>query len=212
MALPIRPRFQPFNIPGDLRPFINALDEYATDLAAATSQETTMNNTQPTPRAWQAGDIANVLCSDDVWRRATCEPHANFTDVLVWRFPDRVFRHVDDSLAKRLLTIELPDGALAGWPTLIDALRRAKATTGLGMVFGGLINQIETQTKPPKPAEPTGLGAVVEDAHEKLWIRGRNAKNYWRREDGHVAINASGPWWDWEDIDAVTILNHGVTS
>lgn len=66
-----------------------------------------------------------------------------------------------------LVVIDLPPGALAGWPTLINALELAKEKTGLGMVFGGLIEQIKRQTEDVR--EPTDPKARVTDRRENIW-------------------------------------------
>ena len=63
-----------------------------------------------------------------------------------------------------LVVLDLPNGALAGWPVVVNALRAARRDTGYHMIFDGLVDQIEVQARPPKPSEPTGLGAVVETA------------------------------------------------
>lgn len=72
---------------------------------------------------------------------------------------------------RRLVILELPDGALAGWPTLVHHLEIAKEKTGLHMVFGGLIRQINAQTREPKPEEPTDPKACVADRRENIWRR-----------------------------------------
>lgn len=74
-----------------------------------------------------------------------------------------------------------------------------------------LADQIEQQTKPAKPAEPTGLGAVVEDSRGELWVRGcecdpgDDEADWWPRHR---------LWTDkpqgWSDIDAVRVLSEGV--
>jgi hypothetical protein len=59
--------------------------------------------------------------------------------------------------------------------------------------------------KSPKPEEPTGLGAVVEDARGGRFIRDgfSNCDPNWRR--------ASFSEWVWySDIDAVKVLSEGV--
>jgi len=57
---------------------------------------------------------------------------------------------------------------------------------------------------PPRPEEPTGLGAVVEDAEGQQWVRiGRKTGNSWYRPHGTYAVYA--------EIPAVRILSEGVT-
>lgn len=56
--------------------------------------------------------------------------------------------------------------------------------------------------KPPKPDEPTGLGAVVEDAVGNWWVRHYDG---WRHCDGNSARALA-----WREIDAVRVLSEGV--
>ncbi len=58
---------------------------------------------------------------------------------------------------------------------------------------------------PPKPDEPTGLGAVVEDASGRPWVFAGD-------------VDSSGTWWynaaepeRWNEINAVRVLSEGVT-
>lgn len=59
--------------------------------------------------------------------------------------------------------------------------------------------------KPPKPVEPTGLGAVVEDADGKRWVLSADADcaNPWNEASGYDTR-------EWSDIDAVRVLSEGV--
>ena len=67
-----------------------------------------------------------------------------------------------------------------------------------------LLEQIEAQTRPPKPPEPQGLGAVVEDAAGGRWVRAAlKSGNSW-----HKPI---GTWSRYEHIDVVRVLSEGVT-
>jgi hypothetical protein len=111
------------------------------------------------------------------------------------------------------VTITLPDGARAGWPVVIDALIRAKSATGLDMTFGGLIEQIRSQTI-PKPNEPEGLGAVVEDSKGHRWVKidvHLNC-NDWTTQGAGSNQRGTGVRWDYADIDAVRILSEGATA
>jgi hypothetical protein len=56
--------------------------------------------------------------------------------------------------------------------------------------------QIEAQLPKPKPPEPTGLGAVVEDAGGGRWVR---------RQGMWCSFN------DYADLDVVRVLTEGVT-
>jgi hypothetical protein len=58
---------------------------------------------------------------------------------------------------------------------------------------------------PPKPPEPQGLGAVVEDAEGRRWVRGEHA---WTN------LGAKGIFLNWTayaDLAAVKVLSEGVT-
>ena len=57
--------------------------------------------------------------------------------------------------------------------------------------------------KPPKPEEPTGLGAVVEDDEGSKWVRVESRTGWWWR-------NSDGGTRRWDDIDAVRVLGEGV--
>lgn len=70
-----------------------------------------------------------------------------------------------------------------------------------------LQNALRSLIEPPKPEEPTGLGAVVEDVNGTKWIR-------------HDSVPISKPWINtddcstrlraWSDIAAVKVLSDGV--
>lgn len=61
--------------------------------------------------------------------------------------------------------------------------------------------------KPPKPEEPTGLGAVVEDADGERWVRATNytTVKHWRGCDNSWQGRRR-----WDEIRVVRILNDGV--
>lgn len=80
-----------------------------------------------------------------------------------------------------------------------DPLRDVSWT--LAQVFRAMANPVV------KPEEPTGLGAVVEDADGTTWVRADNAS-------GHPFVgdlpNVSQVWRHWEQIDAVKVLSDGI--
>lgn len=75
------------------------------------------------------------------------------------------------------------------------------------------INAMQTALRslitPPKPDEPLGLGAVVEDAEGERWLR-------WEIVDRHprpwTVAGSIKPNRAYDDIDAVRILSPGVPS
>jgi hypothetical protein len=58
---------------------------------------------------------------------------------------------------------------------------------------------------PPRPDEPTGLGAVVEDERGELWVRDKTTTtvSHWKRARG-------GSRYRYADIAAVKVLSFGV--
>lgn len=65
---------------------------------------------------------------------------------------------------------------------------------------------------PPKPDEPQGLGAVVEDAEGLLWLR------WWAEGSAHPSstrpwqcANGMGSDREWSEVSAVRVLSEGVT-
>lgn len=91
----------------------------------------------------------------------------------------------------------------------------------LNLALGGTLRDHEAVASalrsllpPPKPPEPTGLGAVVEDAEGHHWVRaffpGADASSDdWRRGDTPYHSNER-EWHRYADIDAVRIVGEGV--
>jgi hypothetical protein len=59
---------------------------------------------------------------------------------------------------------------------------------------------------PPKPVEPTGLGAVVEDAEGLLWVRA-GTYHQGRGRDWHLLGDTD--YECWADVNAVRVLSDG---
>jgi len=64
---------------------------------------------------------------------------------------------------------------------------------------------------PPKEPEPRGLGAVVEDAEGKRWVKVDMAMacDSWTEADAATA--GADTWVKYDRLDVVRILSHGVT-
>lgn len=65
---------------------------------------------------------------------------------------------------------------------------------------------------PPKPDEPTGLGAVVEDADGAKWVRARDESYPWRPANEALTLSTSGVYRPYVEIAAVRVLSEGVTA
>ena len=67
-------------------------------------------------------------------------------------------------------------------------------------VLNAVADALDSLT-PPRPPEPTGLGAVVRDGQDEVWVLA--SARGWHNQD-HVHLN-------WKNIpDPIEILNHGV--
>ena len=98
-------------------------------------------------------------------------------------------------VVRRLLSAAAEDDAADSHPgrglTTSNAYRKAAT-------------QIETQMGPPKPQEPQGLGAVVEDVAGDYWVR---TGERFRKCTGP----GRGSFRPYYEIDAVRVLSEGVT-
>jgi len=74
-----------------------------------------------------------------------------------------------------------------------------------GGMAGAMHTALNTLIAPSKPAEPTGLGAVVEDAEGKRWVRGPEGVHPWVTDLQHSAL-----WFGYDEVDAVRVLSEGV--
>jgi hypothetical protein len=112
-------------------------------------------------------------------------------------------RNGDVTEVRPLVLLDLDDYSWLPNRLRIDGDRVAGET---GRKMHLLADQIDAQICPPKPAEPTGLGAVVEDAEGRRWVFTGDR-------------DAVGSWWlcaddpsRWPDIAAVRVLSEGVTA
>jgi hypothetical protein len=89
---------------------------------------------------------------------------------------------------------------------LSDALAEQRAAEAVA--HSGVADALRSLTRPPKPEEPTGLGAVVEDAEGLRWVRKGNSSHGedWTRQIGDAWTGGS-----WDRIAAVRVLSEGVT-
>lgn len=71
-----------------------------------------------------------------------------------------------------------------------------------------LSQAFEAAETPPKPDEPQGLGAVVEDIHGRRYQRVDRDPAPWLRSD--IAPDAAYDWRDYDQINAVRVLSPGV--
>lgn len=150
-------------------------------------------------REWREGDLAAVECSDDEWRIAVAAENMHG---LVWRFRDRTYRIVRESVARPVVVID--PACDEDVQRLCDAYRSVDHAVGTMWMRKALQSFIAD----PKPLEPLLLGAVVEDTNGELWIRDKTTTtvNHWKRARGEDG----GQRYPYSHIRAVKILSLGV--
>ena len=163
-------------------------------------------------REWKPGDVAVIRDESDgrSWVAARDDKGWSSLD------PGIGWIHDEDVAAARPLVLIDPEeipvarGSLA--PTWLRNLARElgedpnTVSTSLENVLRFLADKIdEANPTPPKPDEPTGLGAVVETAVGHRWLHAYcdEGRKQWIDKDGRIA--------DYEYIDAVRVLSEGVT-
>ena len=156
-------------------------------------------------REWKPGDLAMVLCPDVERRQARyLAPKSGVCEEAAWQFADDSLLLVSKSNARPLVAIDPEDREQ------VERLYKTFVTTAAvnrADALQAALREFANPT-PPKPEEPTGLGAVVEDAEGERWV--------W------LAQGAEGAHWhrvgtpekraNWHQITAVRVLSEGVPS
>lgn len=148
-------------------------------------------------REWKPGDVAMVRRGTANWHRAIWTDE---TDNPGWHcIHGPCSPHVED--ARPLVVIDPED------PQQVERLRRAINDETAGYVgtrtITDALHEFANPT-PPKPEEPTGLGAVVEDADGvRFVLHGIPEGQGWCDPDG---IGRR-----WGSINAVRVLSEGVS-
>lgn len=181
-------------------------------------------------RDWKPGDVvtATVKGRENVrlvagWskyapRLRWCEMSPRWgdgDDDACWFFPH------DVTDARPLVAIDLAQ--TIGGAFLPDWLRHHAAEIAKDSAGGRasvaddmcyLADQIEAvaNPRPPKPEEPTGLGAVVEDADGTLWFRMSLENQTWPGEVWQEQYGEADRWSKWASIAVVRVLSEGVQS
>jgi hypothetical protein len=151
---------------------------------------------------FKPGDVAMITAYNQP------EPYRAYYDGKTWRECDGNCFCVDVPMSVRPLVVIDPEDR-EQVERLMDPLRR--------MVFAphacGAMDCLTTALRefakptPPKPAEPLGLGAVVEDAEGLRWVHylGRVGWKWCGSGPDHDGVR------EYADIDAVRVLSEGVT-
>lgn len=147
-------------------------------------------------REWQAGDVAMLkIAFDDVTLR-----RLGFRDCDGWTDQTGATWSTDRVNARPLVVIDPEDRDQVA--ALLHAMRPGAANG-----FFNLQDALRSFIAPLKPDEPTGLGAVVEDAKGERWVRVEGAHLPWL---GMVKGSALSVCYD--EIAAVRVLSGGITS
>lgn len=147
-------------------------------------------------REWKPGDVALVTDDHGIVRVAVC---GGLNPRMKHRW------HYDEAGIGRLLTPLRP-------LVVIDP-ESAEDCERLGRLWNKHARVADAlrefaDPKPPRPEEPTGLGAVVEDSKGVRWVRSREDKPGLL---GAVWENSAGlSHSPWTGIDVVRVLSEGV--
>lgn len=143
-------------------------------------------------RDWKPGDVATVDGTPLTFFENDDTSELMFTNGSGYQHPAR---HLS-AKARPLVVIDLEDRER------VSRLTRALK----GQAFHEEVQAaLRSLLAPPKPDEPTGLGAVVEDDRGDRWIR-RDADRPW--------VSAQGKTFpcEWTSLTAVRVLSEGVTA
>lgn len=159
---------------------------------------------------WKPGDVATVRCDASEWHTALrVKMTGDEGDVWVCCVSGaQPSRFLSD--ARPLVVIDPEDRAqVERLDALIDDGLCGKDTpkwSGPADVLQAALREFANPT-PPKPDEPTGLGAVVEDAAGKRWVRSADmdCSNPWNEASGYDSE-------EWSQIAVVRVLSEGVPS
>lgn len=158
---------------------------------------------------WKPGDVAMLRCRDGQERVAMLTDRGRLSPLWVASSDD--WGRLSDDIPVRPLAVIDPEDTTAV-TNLVSALIAMCSSDAIRsqlrvLPFREVQAALREFAKPsqPKPEEPTGLGAVVEVASGARWLRAYvdRGRKQWIDKHGHIA--------DYDEIDAVRILSHGVT-
>lgn len=166
-------------------------------------------------RDWKPGDVAMV----DSWRgRGQLAFRTERGDAIGWCVLDGSdSRGLDDlevGNARPVVVIDPEDystfrPALESWTRLVFGYTANERDCEL---FADALREFANPT--PTIEEPTGLGAVVEDANGRLWVRAEKAKgmqNPWQDTLSDDPASDQIRAVAYADIDVVRVLSEGIS-
>lgn len=171
---------------------------------------------QDSKREWQPGDVALVRCEDGLTHRAIVV-NAAYPGGLHVVVPTYALAHdmganqriyFGEGAIRRPADIDPEDREQV--ERLLMAYLAQRATLNGNAQLGDLQAALREFADPriPKPDEPTGLGAVVEDVHGRRYQRVDRERAAWLRSD--IPMEAALDWRDYTEVAAVRVLSEGV--
>lgn len=162
---------------------------------------------------WKPGDVAMVTDGNVEWVGMVRPRHEAGAALLEIVYAKGGFDIVDD-LAEgytiRPLVVIDPDDAeqVERLRVALDGRSFSAWACGANTVIAAALREFASPT-PPKPEEPTGLGAVVEDDKGKRYVRyAMHDLAAWRAE---YPAEESRPYRYFHDLNIVRVLSEGVT-
>jgi hypothetical protein len=156
-------------------------------------------------REWKLGDVAMVTAEWTTGSAATNATARRSTAVVRgWeRLSDSAFAYDSQTVAAHPLLLLDPEDR--------EQVERLADRLPSNVQVPTLRDALRSLVEPPKPEEPTGLGAVVEDDDGELWFRMAIENQTWAGEVWQAQYGDAERWSKWPVIAAVRVLSEGVT-
>lgn len=157
-------------------------------------------------REWKPGDVALVRNEHGIWNVAICTLRSSRHGYW-WRYGVAESYAPITAEAHPLVVIDPEDREQV--ERLVDAYVTEMSVDEHSGDHRGAVLKMQAalrefaNPKPPKPVEPTGLGAVVEDVDGDRWVRTDDEGEFW----WHPPSRKSAKW---AELRAVRVLSEGV--
>lgn len=159
-----------------------------------------------TQQKWEPGTVALVTGGGYSSRAMLRSDGVRFER---WALASDSFIASEDALTVRPLLVLDPDNP-DQMRELWEGWRDSHSPNGATAMTAAVRAMLPKRT-PVKPAEPTGLGAVVEDVDGTLWTRVERGQVTDTRNPWYPATLAELQPLEYDEIAAVKVLSEGVT-
>jgi len=154
-------------------------------------------------RGWKPGDVAMVYGPDEKWRICI----RSITNDGWYDEDGEHDADIEVAHVRPLVVIDPEDREQV--ERLMAAFERARGESCFSADDKHLQAALRSLVAPPKPDEPTGLGAVVEDSDGFTWVRTHATGYPWHANlDTSNANNTAAR--KYADVAAVRVLSEGV--